>query len=191
MGSAGNMRGMLNCLKRIAACIVIVLLVLMFAGDDAYREKMKIPIGYNSKAGEQLVNYSLEYDSFRMSDFTPVVHVYDNETDMMEALESEEISMALLDDDKLSFDNKMTDNRIILCLKIDNKYQMVICVRKQMLEDHLKTAVQLVQALLDENAGNIEVMPMCQWIDECISKGYSPEAMMHCTIPDFVDEMLE
>ena len=45
--------------------------------------------------------------------------MYDNEAEMMDALAEEEISIALLDGNEIVFDNKMTDNRIILWLKID------------------------------------------------------------------------
>ena len=47
--------------------------------------------------------------------------MYDNEAEMMDALAEEEISIALLDGNEIVFDNKMTDNRIILWLKIDNQ----------------------------------------------------------------------
>ena len=40
--------------------------------------------------------------------------MYDNEAEMMDALAEEEISIALLDGNEIVFDNKMTDNRIIL-----------------------------------------------------------------------------
>lgn len=178
-------------LKRMVACMMIAFPMIMFDGDGAYQESMKIPVGYSSEGGERLVDYGMEYGSFDRNGFMPVIYVYDNESEMLEALADEEISIALLDEDELSFDNKMTDNRIILCLKIDNKYETAACVRKQLLEDHLKTAVQLARALSDEKIDNIEVVPMSERIDYYLSEGYSENKIMHCAAPDFVDEMLE
>lgn len=192
MRTAGNNGYVaLILLKRIIACIMLVFPMIMFDGDGAYQESTKIPVGYSSEGGERLVDYGTEYGSFDKNGFVPVIYVYDNESEVLEALADEEISIALLDEDKLSFDNKMTDNRIIMCLKIDNKYETAACVRKQMLEEHLKTAVQLARAFSDEKAGNIEVVPMSERIDYYLSEGYSEKKIMRCAAPDFVDEMLE
>ena len=192
MKSAGNNGYVaLIFLKRVIACIGIAFPMFVFDGDGAYQERLKIPVGYSSEGGERLVDYGQEYDSFEKNDFMPVLYVYDSDAEMIDALAEEEISIALLDEDEISFDNKMTDNRIILCLKIDNKYEIALCVRKHILEDHLDTAVQLARAFSDKNSGNVEVIPMSQRIDYYLSEGYSQEKIMRCAAPDFADEMLK
>ena len=111
--------------------------------------------------------------------------------DDLDALAEEEISIALLDGNEIVFDNKMTDNRIILWLKIDNQYDTVICVRKHLMEENLNTAICFTKACTDENDGNVKVVPYLQWLDYLRTAGYAEEDVMPYLAPDFVDEMLE
>lgn len=85
----------------------------------------------------------------------------------------------------------MTDNRIILWLKIDNQYDTVICVRKHLMEENLNTAICFTKACTDENDGNVKVVPYLQWLDYLRTAGYAEEDVMPYLAPDFVDEILE
>ena len=152
---------------------------------------MRISIGYCAEGGSRLISYGLEEDRFEDQNFIPVIYMYDNEAEMMDALAEEEISIALLDGNEIVFDNKMTDNRIILWLKIDNQYDTVICVRKHLMEENLNTAICFTKACTDENDGNVKVVPYLQWLDYLRTAGYAEEDVMPYLAPDFVDEILE
>ena len=184
-------RGMAVIWKRLMALAVFLLVLSMLDSDGVERESLRIPIGYSAEGGSRLVGYGLEEDRFEDQNFIPVIYMYDNEAEMMDALAEEEISIALLDGDEIVFDNKMTDNRIILWLKIDNQYDTVICVRKQLLEENLNIAICFTKACTDENDENIKVVPYLQWLDYLRTAGYAEEDVMPYLAPDFVDEMLE
>ena len=171
-----EVRGMAVVWKRLRALAVFLLVLSMLESDGIEQEIMRISIGYCAEGGSRLVSYGLEEDKFEDQNFIPVIYMYDNEAEMMDALAEEEISIALLDGNEIVFDNKMTDNRIILWLKIDNQYDTVICVRKH---------------LTDENDGNVKVVPYLQWLDYLRTAGYAEEDVMPYLAPDFVDEMLE
>lgn len=177
--------------KRLMALAVFLFVLSMLDSDGVEQGSLRIPIGYSAEGGSRLVSYGLEEDRFEDQNFIPVIYMYDNEAEMMDALAEEEISIALLDGNEIVFDNKMTDNRIILWLKIDNQYDTVICVRKQLLEENLNIAICFTKACTDENDENIKVVPYLQWLDYLRTAGYAEEDVMPYLAPDFVDEMLE
>ena len=113
--------GMAVIWKRLMALVVFLLVLSMLESDGIEQEILRIPIGYSAEGGSRLISYGLEEDRFEAQKFIPVIYMYDNEAEMMDALAEEEISIALLDGNEIVFDNKMTDNRIILWLKIDNQ----------------------------------------------------------------------
>lgn len=184
-------RGMAVVWKRLMALAVFLFVLSMLDSDGVEQGSLRIPIGYSAEGGSRLVSYGLEEDRFEDQNFIPVIYMYDNEAEMMDALAEEEISIALLDGDEIVFDNKMTDNRIILWLKIDNQYDTVICVRKQLVEENLNIAICFTKACTDENDENIKVVPYLQWLDYLRTAGYAEEDVMPYLAPDFVDEMLE
>ena len=186
-----EVRGMAVVWKRVRALAVFLLVLSMLESDGIEQEIMRISIGYCAEGGSRLVSYGLEEDRFEDQNFIPVIYMYDNEAEMMDALAEEEISIALLDGNEIVFDNKMTDNRIILWLKIDNQYDTVICVRKHLMEENLNTAICFTKACTDENDGNVKVVPYLQWLDYLRTAGYAEEDVMPYLAPDFVDEMLE
>ena len=148
-----EVRGMAVVWKRLMALAVFLLVLSMLESDGIEQEIMRISIGYCAEGGSRLVSYGLEEDRFEDQNFIPVIYMYDNEAEMMDALAEEEISIALLDGNEIVFDNKMTDNRIILWLKIDNQYDTVICVRKHLMEENLNTAICFVTKLLCTSDG--------------------------------------
>ena len=189
--TCGNRYGVFPLWKRLIACVMIVLALSVFEGDGAYQEHLKIPVGYCSAGGRQLVNERLDEECFEKNGFLPVIYMYDSTPEMMDALAEDEISVALVDEAELTFDNKMTDNRIILWLKIDNKYNTLVCVRKHFLEEHLGTAARFTKACSKESPGNIEVIPFKEWVAALTKDGYNAEALMPYMAPDFADEMGE
>ena len=50
---------------------------------------MRISIGYCAEGGSRLVSYGLEEDRFEDQNFIPVIYMYDNEAEMMDALAEE------------------------------------------------------------------------------------------------------
>ena len=186
-----EVRGMTVVWKRLMALAVFLLVLSMLDSDGVEQESLRIPIGYSAEGGSRLVSYGLEEDRFEDQKFFPVIYMYDNEAEMMDALAEEEISIALVDGNEIVVENKMTDNRIILWLKIDNQYDTVICVRKHLLEENLNTAVCFTKACTDENGANVKVVPYLQWLDYLKSAGYAEKDFMPYLAPDFVDEMLE
>ena len=125
---------------------------------------MRISIGYCAEGGSRLVSYGLEEDRFEDQNFIPVIYMYDNEAEMMDALAEEEISI---------------------------QYDTVICVIKHLIEENLNTAICFTKACTDENDGNVKVVPYLQWLDYLRTAGYAEEDVMPYLAPDFVDEMLE
>ena len=109
-----EVRGMAVVWKRLRALAVFLLVLSMLESDGIEQEIMRISIGYCAEGGSRLVSYGLEEDRFEDQNFIPVIYMYDNEAEMMDALAEEEISIALLDGNEIVFDNKMTDNRIVL-----------------------------------------------------------------------------
>lgn len=165
-----EVRGMAVVWKRLRALAVFLFVLSMLESDGIEQEIMRISIGYCAEGGSRLVSYGLEEDRFEDQNFIPVIYMYDNE---------------------IVFDNKMTDNRIILWLKIDNQYDTVICVRKHLMEENLNTAICFTKACTDENDGNVKVVPYLQWLAYLRTAGYAEEDVMPYLAPDFVDEMLE
>lgn len=189
MENTGKNWGIFMIWKKMMACALLLFVFSSFDSDGVYRDFTKIPVGYSSEGGEQLVSYQLAADQAFKYDFVPVIHVYENTSDMMAALDEEEISAALVDSDRMIFDNKMTDKRIILWLNIDNKYDTLICVREHFLEDHLSTAMKLAKTCTKGNRENIKIVPYKQWLEDFREKGYEEETIMPYLAPDFVDEM--
>ena len=116
-----EVRGMAVVWKRLMALAVFLFVLSMLDSDGVEQGSLRIPIGYSAEGGSRLVSYGLEEDRFENQNFIPVIYMYDNEAEMMDALAEEEISIALLDGNEIVFDNKMTDNRIVLRQKNDNK----------------------------------------------------------------------
>ena len=112
-----EVRGMAVVWKRLRALAVFLLVLSMLESDGIEQEIMRISIGYCAEGGSRLVSYGLEEDRFEDQNFIPVIYMYDNEAEMMDALAEEEISIALLDGNEIVFDNKMTDNRIFFVVK--------------------------------------------------------------------------
>ena len=83
--------------KRLRALAVFLLVLSMLESDGIEQEVMRISIGYCAEGGSRLVSYGLEEDRFEDQNFIPVIYMYDNEAEMMDALAEEEISIALLD----------------------------------------------------------------------------------------------
>ena len=169
-----EVRGMAVVWKRLRALAVFLLVLSMLESDGIEQEVMRISIGYCAEGGSRLVSYGLEEDRFEDQNFIPVIYMYDNEAEMMDALAEEEISIALLDGNE-----------------IDNQYDTVICVRKHLMEENLNTAICFTKACTDENDGNVKVVPYLQWLDYLRTAGYAEEDVMPYLAPDFVDEMLE
>lgn len=177
---------------RLMICITIVLALSMFVREGAYRKSEKISVGYYSENAERFMTYCVKNKRFEKNYLPVVFYAYRSDWEVIHALSDNEIRFAVIDcDPTVLFDNKMTDNRMIMCIKIDNRYKIAVCVRKELLEEHLRLAKQFAEAIFDETAENIEIVPMEQWIDECLSEGYSEGEIMQSAIPDFVAEMLE
>ena len=82
-------RGMTVIWKRLMALAVFLLVLSMLDSDGVERESLRIPIGYSAEGGSRLVGYGLEEDRFENQNFIPVIYMYDNEAEMMDALAEE------------------------------------------------------------------------------------------------------
>ena len=96
-----EVRGMAVVWKRLRALAVFLLVLSMLESDGIEQEIMRISIGYCAEGGSRLVSYGLEEDRFEDQNFIPVIYMYDNEAEMMDALAEEEISIALLDGNEI------------------------------------------------------------------------------------------
>ena len=84
-----EVRGMAVVWKRLRALAVFLLVLSMLESDGIEQEIMRISIGYCAEGGSRLVSYGLEEDRFEDQNFIPVIYMYDNEAEMMDALAEE------------------------------------------------------------------------------------------------------
>ena len=80
-----EVRGMAVVWKRLRALAVFLLVLSMLESDGIEQEIMRISIGYCAEGGSRLVSYGLEEDRFEDQNFIPVIYMYDNEAEMMDA----------------------------------------------------------------------------------------------------------
>ena len=81
--------GMAVIWKRLMALVVFLLVLSMLESDGIEQEILRIPIGYSAEGGSRLISYGLEEDRFEAQKFIPVIYMYDNEAEMMDALAKE------------------------------------------------------------------------------------------------------
>lgn len=119
-------------------------------------------------------------------------YVYNNEEMMLRDLNSSIIDIVFLENRRILLDNKITDIGIILELRLKDHTEIAVCIKKNMLEDHLDLLFGFTDiiGLTDEETDAYMLIKPDEWIEIYRKMGYADERIMEYLVPDFQMEAL-